>query len=168
MHTAVKLNEAIVAKSHDAKLVILNLPGPPKIVGKDKDCSCKSYFTTWFFSFTVFFSRYGILGSVNRRFRKSADGERRGQGGYNNLFIGRILYFINKKCSRLTGIQAICPCSMIKCFFFLTSCIFPHVPSLWNELWLEWTYWLIIHEKLWFLNQSIRELSRYLMLSFQG
>jgi len=39
MHTAVKLNEAIVAKSHDAKLVILNLPGPPKIVGKDKDCS---------------------------------------------------------------------------------------------------------------------------------
>jgi len=39
MHTAVKLNEEIVAKSHDAKLVILNLPGPPKIVGKDKDCS---------------------------------------------------------------------------------------------------------------------------------
>lgn len=39
MHTAVKLNEAIVAKSHDAKLVILNLPGPPKVVGKDKDCS---------------------------------------------------------------------------------------------------------------------------------
>ena len=41
MHTAVKLNEAIVAKSHEAKLVILNLPGPPKVVGKDKDCSCK-------------------------------------------------------------------------------------------------------------------------------
>jgi len=39
MHTAVKLNEAIVAKSHDSKLVILNLPGPPKVVGKDKDCS---------------------------------------------------------------------------------------------------------------------------------
>lgn len=39
MHTAVKLNEVIVAKSHDAKLVILNLPGPPKVVGKDKDCS---------------------------------------------------------------------------------------------------------------------------------
>jgi len=39
MHTAVKLNEAIVAKSHEAKLVILNLPGPPKVVGKDKDCS---------------------------------------------------------------------------------------------------------------------------------
>ena len=41
MHTAVKLNEAIVAKSHEAKLVILNLPGPPKVMGKDKDCSCK-------------------------------------------------------------------------------------------------------------------------------
>jgi len=39
MHTAVKLNEAIVAKSHDSKLVILNLPGPPKVVGKDMDCS---------------------------------------------------------------------------------------------------------------------------------
>ncbi|XP_023327909.1 solute carrier family 12 member 4 isoform X2 [Eurytemora carolleeae] len=39
MHTAVKLNEVIVAKSHEAKLVILNLPGPPKVMGKDKDCS---------------------------------------------------------------------------------------------------------------------------------
>jgi hypothetical protein len=43
MHTAVKLNEAIVAKSHEAKLVILNLPGPPKVMGKDKDCSCKLF-----------------------------------------------------------------------------------------------------------------------------
>lgn len=30
MHTAVKLNEVIVNRSHQAKLVILNLPGPPK------------------------------------------------------------------------------------------------------------------------------------------
>lgn len=30
MNTAVKLNEVIVSKSHDAQLVILNLPGPPR------------------------------------------------------------------------------------------------------------------------------------------
>ena len=41
MHTAVKLNEVIVAKSHEAKLVILNLPSPPKTIGPDKDASCK-------------------------------------------------------------------------------------------------------------------------------
>ena len=41
MHTAVKLNEVIVAKSHEAKLVILNLPSPPKAIGPDKDASCK-------------------------------------------------------------------------------------------------------------------------------
>ena len=41
MHTAVKLNEVIVAKSHEAKLVILNLPSPPKAIGPDKDASCE-------------------------------------------------------------------------------------------------------------------------------
>ncbi|XP_060516403.1 solute carrier family 12 member 4 isoform X2 [Cylas formicarius] len=30
MHTAVRLNEVIVNRSHDAQLVVLNLPGPPK------------------------------------------------------------------------------------------------------------------------------------------
>ncbi|XP_052816164.1 solute carrier family 12 member 6-like isoform X2 [Mya arenaria] len=30
MHTAVRLNEVIIQKSHEAKLVILNLPAPPK------------------------------------------------------------------------------------------------------------------------------------------
>ncbi|XP_073514060.1 solute carrier family 12 member 4 [Phyllobates terribilis] len=30
MHTAVKLNEVIVTRSHDSKLVLLNMPGPPK------------------------------------------------------------------------------------------------------------------------------------------
>jgi len=39
MHTAVRLNEAIVNKSHEAKLVILNLPSPPKIIGQDRDSS---------------------------------------------------------------------------------------------------------------------------------
>lgn len=39
MHTAVRLNEAIVNKSHEAKLVILNLPSPPKAIGQDRDSS---------------------------------------------------------------------------------------------------------------------------------
>ena len=43
MHTAVRLNEVIVEKSHEAKLVILNLPSPPKTIGPDKDASCKYY-----------------------------------------------------------------------------------------------------------------------------
>merc|ERR1711992_397007 len=43
MHTAVKLNEVIVAKSHEAKLVILNLPSPPKAIGPDKDASYMEY-----------------------------------------------------------------------------------------------------------------------------
>lgn len=30
MHTAVKLNEVIVNKSHEARIVLLNMPGPPK------------------------------------------------------------------------------------------------------------------------------------------
>nr|XP_006011095.1 PREDICTED: solute carrier family 12 member 4 [Latimeria chalumnae] len=37
MHTAVKLNEAIVARSHDARLVLLNMPGPPKNPGGDEN-----------------------------------------------------------------------------------------------------------------------------------
>ena len=49
MHTAVKLNEVIVAKSHEAKLVILNLPSPPKAIGPDKDASCKYIIHFFFF-----------------------------------------------------------------------------------------------------------------------
>lgn len=41
MHTAVKLNEVIVNKSHDAQLVILNLPGPPKDTSLERECNCK-------------------------------------------------------------------------------------------------------------------------------
>lgn len=41
MHTAVKLNEVIVNKSHDAQLVILNLPGPPKDTSMERECNCK-------------------------------------------------------------------------------------------------------------------------------
>ena len=38
MHTAVRLNEVIVEKSHQAALVILNLPGPPKHESGEENC----------------------------------------------------------------------------------------------------------------------------------
>ncbi|KAK0135975.1 Solute carrier family 12 member 4 [Merluccius polli] len=38
MHTAVKLNEVIVNKSHDARIVLLNMPGPPRDAGGDENC----------------------------------------------------------------------------------------------------------------------------------
>nr|XP_037867149.1 solute carrier family 12 member 4 isoform X4 [Bombyx mori] len=37
MHTAVKLNEVIVARSHDSQLVILNLPGPPRDTSVERE-----------------------------------------------------------------------------------------------------------------------------------
>lgn len=40
MHTAVKLNEAVVQRSHDAQLVILNLPGPPKDTKLERESNC--------------------------------------------------------------------------------------------------------------------------------
>jgi hypothetical protein len=39
MHTAVRLNEVIVNKSHDAKLVVINLPSPPKAAKGDSDAN---------------------------------------------------------------------------------------------------------------------------------
>uniref|UniRef100_A0A3Q3JGQ3 Solute carrier family 12 member 4 n=1 Tax=Monopterus albus TaxID=43700 RepID=A0A3Q3JGQ3_MONAL len=38
MHTAVKLNEVIVNRSHDARLVLLNMPGPPRDTDGDENC----------------------------------------------------------------------------------------------------------------------------------
>ena len=38
MHTAVRLNEVIIEKSHEAKLVILNLPAPPKKEEGELNC----------------------------------------------------------------------------------------------------------------------------------
>jgi len=70
MHTAVRLNEAIVNKSHEAKLVILNLPSPPKTIGPDRDASCK--YTVLEFSIRslirmIFLplSRHGVSGGAN-------------------------------------------------------------------------------------------------------
>ncbi|XP_010774714.1 LOW QUALITY PROTEIN: solute carrier family 12 member 4-like [Notothenia coriiceps] len=37
MHTAVKLNEVIVNRSHDARLVLLNMPGPPRDTEGDEN-----------------------------------------------------------------------------------------------------------------------------------
>ena len=60
MHTAVRLNEAIVNKSHEAKLVILNLPSPPKHIGPDKDASCK-----WSQTKTYFIYLFAFCASSN-------------------------------------------------------------------------------------------------------
>ena len=60
MHTAVRLNEVIVEKSHEAKLVILNLPSPPKTIGPDKDASCKYHL----------FIRHGSRESRHQIFQK--------------------------------------------------------------------------------------------------
>lgn len=38
MHTAVRLNEVIVKKSQEAKLVLLNMPGPPRNRKGDENC----------------------------------------------------------------------------------------------------------------------------------
>lgn len=38
MHTALRLNEAIIKKSSEAKLVLLNMPGPPKNRTGDENC----------------------------------------------------------------------------------------------------------------------------------
>lgn len=38
MNTSVKLNELIVEKSHDASLVIVNLPAPPNQQGQEENC----------------------------------------------------------------------------------------------------------------------------------
>ena len=70
MHTAVKLNEVIVAKSHEAKLVILNLPSPPKAIGPDKDASCKYYY--FFYSIIVPKGNNAAKGKGSKSRRNSA------------------------------------------------------------------------------------------------
>ena len=41
MHTAVRLNEVIIEKSHEAQMVILNLPAPPKSLAGELNCILK-------------------------------------------------------------------------------------------------------------------------------
>ena len=38
MHTAVKLNAAVLTKSQNAELVLLNMPGPPRNAEGDQNC----------------------------------------------------------------------------------------------------------------------------------
>lgn len=38
MHTAVRINEVIVERSHDARLILINLPGPPKRESGYENC----------------------------------------------------------------------------------------------------------------------------------
>ena len=38
MNTSVKLDDVIMSRSHDARLVLLNLPGPPKYLEYEENC----------------------------------------------------------------------------------------------------------------------------------
>lgn len=38
MNTSVKLNDLIVSRSHDARMVLLNLPGPPRFLEYEENC----------------------------------------------------------------------------------------------------------------------------------
>ena len=46
MNTSVKLNELIVAKSHDSALVIVNLPTPPSKMEEQENCILAHFGTT--------------------------------------------------------------------------------------------------------------------------
>jgi len=64
MHTAVRINEVIVERSHDAKLILINLPGPPKKEAGYENCilSCAKL-RIFPFYFTCIFpiSRFSIF-----------------------------------------------------------------------------------------------------------
>lgn len=66
MHTAVKLNEVIVNRSHDAQLVILNLPGPPKNTRIERESNCKYsfyFFDFWHLRVLVISNFFGLVKS---------------------------------------------------------------------------------------------------------
>lgn len=47
MHTAVRLNEVITKKSKEAKLVLLNMPGPPKNRVGNENCILFKLIALW-------------------------------------------------------------------------------------------------------------------------
>ncbi len=47
MNTSVKLNELIVQRSHDASLVIVNLPAPPQAKGEEENCILNIIMLLW-------------------------------------------------------------------------------------------------------------------------
>lgn len=68
MHTAVKLNEVIVNRSHDARLVLLNMPGPPRNTDGDENCilcqrnqKTKGLVSLFFFFFLVWCKNKSLL-----------------------------------------------------------------------------------------------------------
>ena len=65
MHTAVKLNEVIVNRSHEAQLVILNLPGPPKDTKMERESNCEFGTFLVLRSLHDFRFRYGIFRSTD-------------------------------------------------------------------------------------------------------
>ena len=100
MHTAVKLNEVIVNKSHDAQLVILNLPGPPRDTKMERESNCilLIYFIGDFFyrkieTFHLYrlnsmiIIRHGIFGSSHRGLGKSTYGARGWPRSHHNLLV---------------------------------------------------------------------------------
>lgn len=93
MHTAVKLNEVIVQRSHDAKLVVLNLPSPPKQHRQGGGSNCKFLIVSPFFSSIStwkcfsFFCRHGVFRSINRGFGSRPHGKRMRTGSRYYLFV---------------------------------------------------------------------------------
>jgi len=80
MHTAVKLNEVITAKSAEAKLVIINLPGIPRNQAEG-DSNCKIFngsqkefdFMTHGPDLPIRF-RYGVYRGANGRLGSCSNG----------------------------------------------------------------------------------------------
>lgn len=65
MHTALRLNEVIVKKSQEARLVLLNMPGPPKNRSGDENCILIIFCVTLshlenYYGFHYFLFQFGV------------------------------------------------------------------------------------------------------------